>query len=130
MFVVNVLPMLLLGMVTAARIAVVAALKTLEVVGMLLIFAMVGICAAIAKAGIEAPIHMPVKAIALIPGTCTHKPTACEPLRTVVAVWSAAVGTISVIAVWASWSNADADANGNLRLRLLRSRCCAEKSES
>jgi len=115
----NIPRVLLFCVVTATRIAVVTALKALEVVGVFLVLAMAGILAVIAVTGIETPVDMPVKPGALVPGTCTYKPSTGKPLRAVVTVRSAAIGAISVVAIGASRGYTDTNANGNLSLRLL-----------
>jgi hypothetical protein len=65
---------------------------------------------------------MGIAPTATVPGAGTEKDTAIEPRRAVVAIGRASIGSIAIVAVltYRRTIAIDADADGNLRLGLLR----------
>jgi hypothetical protein len=72
----------------------------------------------IAVAGVEVVIDMTVEVCGAVePWTCTEEDAAGKPLRTIVAIGSAAIGSGVVVAVRAVRGDADVDADLSLSFR-------------
>jgi hypothetical protein len=119
--------------VLAADVAVpithLVSVKVLHVFGMKVpagSFATGGIWAVIAVLGVEVVIYVTVEMIWTVkPGAGTDEDAACEPLRAIIAVWSAVIGRSFVVTVRAHRSRAYVDADLSLRCR---SRDCNPES--
>jgi len=98
-------------MVMSTRIAVMAGMKTLEMVRMLLVRSMLGIAATISIVRIVRTIYMAVEPrLTVIPATGATEVPALEPLRSIVAIRSAAIRRKTIIPIRASWlANTNAD---------------------
>ena len=100
----------------------VSCVETVEVVGGLMISAVSRIGAVIAVVRIIGVVYVTVEAVvAMEPGTCSDEDATGEPFRTIVAVGSAVVRSVVIVAIRAGWCYADA--NGDLGLRFGRSGC-------
>ena len=107
---VNVISMLLFRVVVPTGIAVAASVEALEVVRMLLVRAAARIAAMIAIARIKLVIYMAVEAgAAAIVRASADKAATGKPLRSVIAIRSATVRPVPVVAIRARRPNADAD---------------------
>jgi hypothetical protein len=102
----------MIGLIVTMRVCHVGGVKTLKVIWRFAIAAVLRISAVVAVAGIKTPIDVATEAaVAVIPTAGADERTVVEPLWAVVAVRSAVVGTVSVVAVGANWRTADADPN-------------------
>lgn len=110
---VNVVTVLSLGVIVADVVAVVGPVEVVEV-AVIPVSAAGGISAVIAIMGVKRAIHMTIKLRTMVPWACAQKHAVGKPLRAIVAVRSAVVRCISVVAIGAYRSGADADANRNL----------------
>jgi len=94
----------------------VSCVEAMEVIRGLMVTAVSRERAVIAVVGIIGVIYMAIEAIMTVePRTGSDEDAAVEPLRTVVAVWGAVVGSVVIVAIRAARCYADAD--GNLGLR-------------
>ena len=99
----------------------VSCVETVEVVGGLMISAVSRIGAVIAVVRIIGVVYVTVEAVvAMEPGTCSDEDATGEPFRTIVAVGSAVVRSVVIVAIRAGWCYADA--NGDLGFR--GGNCC------
>src|SRR6185312_6544985 len=114
MMVACVMPVLTLGVVAAPIIAVVGAVKIMEV-AVIEVAAACRIRAAITEAWIVAAVHVTIERRSLMPAACAHKSAAVEPLGAIVAVGCATVRSVTVITIRADRLGADADAERHLR---------------
>ena len=81
--------------------------EVLKVVVRLTIAAMIGVAAMVAIPGIEIMIHRAIVAwAAVIPGACTDKHAAIEPLGAIVPIRSAVIGGKAIVAIRADRSRA------------------------
>jgi hypothetical protein len=66
----------------------------------------------VALAIVEMVIYMPVEMVrSVVPRASPDENTASEPLRSIVAIWSAVIRRSFVVSVWANRRFADADCN-------------------
>jgi hypothetical protein len=73
----------------------------------------------VAMLRIKVVVHVAVKALRRVrPVAGTDKVTAVEPLGAIVAIGSAVIWRIVVVAIRAAWLRSEVDANGNLRVGL------------
>ena len=112
----GVMPVLGLGVVMALVIAVVGSVEVMEVT-VIPVSIVGGVRSVVAKARVIATIHVAVKGITVMPGTCTDKYAAVKPFRPVVAVRSATIRRIAVVAIGTYGSRADSNADRNLGVR-------------